>query len=251
MPVKRIDEETLGILSRLDCEGNAARITDGQLDRKQYLTLNAILETMGGKWNKKAKAHLFDGNPSELIDSVILTGEITTLKDAKKEFGFFPTPSHIVDRLIDMADLSEGMLVLEPSAGDGAIAIPIKKLGYTVDCIEIQSTNVEKLVANGLNVIHADFLQVEPKPLYDRVIMNPPFTKQQDIDHVLHASKCLKKGGKLVAVMSASVLFRENKKTKEFRDFIEQHEGEVTELDEGAFKESGTMVRTVVVEINV
>src|SRR4030042_4964611 len=101
----------------------------------------------------------------------------------------------------------------------------------------------------GLKIIQADFLSVEPKPLYDRVVMNPPFEMQQDIDHVMHAWKFLKPGGRLVSIMSSGVLFRENKKTSEFRNHIDEF-GNMERLPEGSFKESGTMVNTCIVVLD-
>ena len=75
------------------------------------------------------------------------------------------------------------------------------------------------------------------------------YLTQADIHHVTHALKFLKPGGKLVSVMSASVIFRENKLTKEFRDLVESRGGFFEKLPDGSFKESGTMVRTVIVVI--
>ncbi len=79
--------------------------------------------------------------------------------------------------------------------------------------------------------------------------MNPPFKNQADIKHINHALKFLKPGGKLVSVMSASVGFRENTLTNKFRSLIEERGGSIESLPDGAFKESGTMVRTVIVVI--
>lgn len=251
--MKRLNDATLGIVSRLERDGNAVRITDGQLDRKQYMALNDVLEAMGGKWNKKAKAHLFDADPSEAIDAVLLTGQIATLKSVQQEFGFFPTPSAVVDTLIELAEPRDGMRALEPSAGKGAIAFRLVEEGMSVDCIEILPENAQHLInaASVLNVIMTDFLNVTPRREYDRVVMNPPFARQQDIDHVLHALKFVKEGGRLVSVMSSSVTFRENKKTKEFRAHIDSLGGYFQPVDDGAFKESGTMVRTVILRVNV
>jgi 16S rRNA G1207 methylase RsmC len=95
-------------------------------------------------------------------------------------------------------------------------------------------------------VIGSDFLSIEPRQDYDRVVMNPPFENQQDIDHVLHALEFLRPGGRLVSIMSAGVLFRQNKKTVEFREMID----EITALPEGSFKLSGTNVNTSMVVIN-
>lgn len=98
-----------------------------------------------------------------------------------------------------------------------------------------------------------DFLTVVPpdEPLgFDVVLANPPFSKQQDIDHVRHAYRFLRFGGRLVAIMAAGVLFRQNRKTVEFRQWVLSLGGDIEELPEGTFKEEGTMVRAVLVTID-
>ena len=79
--------------------------------------------------------------------------------------------------------------------------------------------------------------------------MNPPFENQKDIDHVNHAFSLLKDGGKLISIMSASVKFRKNKKTKEFRELIDEN-GFIIDLPEKSFKDSGTLVHTIMVVLN-
>ena len=159
----------------------------------------------------------------------------------------------MVARLIDLAGIEPGMTVLEPSAGTGAIAWACAAAGAHVDCYEIQQGNAFALAMNAPRDLRrtqvADFLEVEPSPLYERVVMNPPFMKQADIKHVLHALKFLKPGGLLVAVMSAGVRFRQNAATTAFRDLVDQRGGEIEALPENSFKESGTGVNTVVVTI--
>jgi 16S rRNA G1207 methylase RsmC len=87
------------------------------------------------------------------------------------------------------------------------------------------------------------------KPLYDRILMNPPFSKQQDIDHVLHAWKFLKPGGRLVAIMSGGTDYRTNKKAVAFQNLVAEH-GHIEPLPEGSFEESGTGVNTVLVVLD-
>ena len=99
------------------------------------------------------------------------------------------------------------------------------------------------------SVRHMDFLVQAPEASYDRVVMNPPFAKQADIKHVLHAFRFLKPSGLLVSVMAASVAFRDNKLTQEFRDLIRDRHGDIEALPDGAFKASGTMVRSVIVTL--
>ena len=91
-------------------------------------------------------------------------------------------------------------------------------------------------------VYQKDFLEVTT--FADKIIMNPPFSKQQDVKHILHAWGCLKDGGILVSIVSESPFFRENSLSKSFREWIDENKVEVYNLDSGAFKESGTMVKT-------
>lgn len=241
----RVDTEVLAVLSRAQVEGSAL-ILIGQLDRRLYERTNKVLEAAGGKWNRKAKAHVFDRDAADAVDQIILTGEITIPQD----FGYFPTPAPVVARLIELAGIVPGMRVLEPSAGQGHIACAVACTA-TVDCVELLPANAAVIEADGYaSALHVgDFLAVAPAPIYDRVVMNPPFEKQADIKHVLHALQFLKPDGCLVSVMAAGVLFRDNRLTTDFRALVEARGGDIEELPDGAFKASGTQVRTVIVSI--
>ncbi len=115
--MKKINEETLTILSSATIKGNTIILNSGQLERSLYVSVNKVLEAMGGKWDRKEKGHVFSENPEELLESVLLTGEYDKLAD----YGYFPTPGDLVDKMIVLANLSPDMMVLEPSAGRGAI----------------------------------------------------------------------------------------------------------------------------------
>ena len=97
-------------------------------------------------------------------------------------------------------------------------------------------------------IIGQDFLQYEGER-WDRIVMNPPFSRQQDIDHVMKAHSFLSENGILVSVMSVSFRFRTNRKSEEFREFLDSVGASVYDLPEGAFKESGTMIRSCIVVI--
>ncbi len=240
----KITNDVLDVLSNATTSGNALSLS-GQLDRNLYQRANKIIEAAGGKWNRKAQCHLFDGDAADAMDQIILAGEVTV----KQDFGYFPTPGRIVEQLIDLADLFPGMLVLEPSAGKGAIASRVLRFGCNVDCVDLLVDNADHLRAVDLLLFHGDFLTLDPAPYYDRVIMNPPFARQADIHHVNHAMKFLKPDGILVSVMSAGVMFRTNRLTVDFRNMVDAHDGEIIPLPEGSFKESGTMVNTVIVKM--
>ena len=96
-----------------------------------------------------------------------------------------------------------------------------------------------------------DFLKAAPVQKFDRVVMNPPFSRQADIDHVTHAARFLKPGGRMVAIMSAGTIFRQNSKAVAFRGWLEALGGTLEDLPDGAFKASGTMVRTCIVSFDI
>ena len=236
----KISCDVANILGNSEISGNKLFLPPGQLERKLYLSTNKVLETIGGKWSRKEKAHIFPDPPQETIEEILLTGEYT---DSKKEYQFFETPENIAKQLIRMAEIGDGDTVLEPSAGRGAIA----KFIPGCDCIELNPENRQHLKNFGFNVVGENFLEFDRQ--YDIIIGNPPFTKQQDIDHVNHMIDLAKK--RVVSVMSASITFRTNKKTQQFLDRIEQLDGEIIDLPEKSFQKSGTNVNTCIVRVEI
>lgn len=196
-----------------------------------------------------------------------------------RNFGFFPTPDDVADQLLDPRSSRGASLsfirpagsppikVLEPSAGTGNLArraaakdLPnpdeyFTKLGkqqrVTVDCVEIQPDLAANLEAEGIynRVICGDFLTMKPDASYDIIIMNPPFDRERDIDHVVHALKFLKPGGQLTAIMSAGTEFRSTAKAKAFRDLMQSMSATWADLPPGSFSSVGTNVNTVIVSI--
>ena len=245
----RIEQNILEIIEQGNTEDNLYFLPNQQLDRKTYLDVNKVLDCLGGKWNRKAKAHVFESDISDAIDNILLTGEVIAPKD---EFQFFETPPDIVDQLIELANIQLGHTCLEPSAGKGAIAEQLRDIvGVNlVTCIELNPDNAKALTDAGFTPYQCDFLNIPIGSKFDRIVMNPPFTRQQDIQHVEKALLHLKSGGCLVSVMSAGVMFRKNKRTLSFWDAINKYHTEVIELPQGAFKVSGTMVNTIILKVS-
>ena len=249
----KVDQDTLAILDAGECVGARFILGPEKLDRKAYEKVNRVLELAGGKWNRSAKAHLFEGpmTAEEHLEGVIQTGEIT---DAKKEFQFFETTAPVVNRILHFAELNASSRVLEPSAGHGAIALRAAEVAKEVVCIELNADCVTELKGNApanMIVHHSgDFLEVEPLATFSHVLMNPPFSKAQDAKHILRAFEWLEKGGRLVAVASAGVTFRKDRAYAELRELIEKQGGTVEELPAGSFQASGTMVNTVLIVLD-
>lgn len=249
-----LPQNILKILSTVEIEGTNVKIT-GQLDRKLYLLINEVLTQIGGKWNKKVKAHVFSEDPTDKLNAVIECGVL----EPKVKTGYFPTPPALVARMIELAELDRKHMILEPSAGQGHIADDIcKTLNIHTNEITVCETlqkNIEILENKGYRVNPYDFFKLEALCLidnihFDRILMNPPFEKQSCIDHVTTAFSLLADGGTLVAIMSSGVMFRENKKTTTFRENILNKYGVLIEDNpDGAFKESGTGVNTIMVKL--
>lgn len=248
----QVPEDVINVLAGGYYEGNLLKLP-GKLDRALYTATNKVLEALGGKWNRKAGGHVFDGDAEELVEQVIQTG---TYSRTKQDFGAFDTPESLAESIADRADIQEGMKVYEPSAGVGRLVRAAVKRGAVVFANEMQPERHAVLVRDFYSQFGAggcglgDFLEVAPNPVFDRVLMNPPFSKAQDIKHIQHAFEFLKPGGRLVAIASASVNFRDDQAHRIFRAWVIAYGGTIEDLPDGSFKESGTMVKTVMVTMD-
>ncbi|WP_330479919.1 methyltransferase (plasmid) [Streptomyces platensis] len=246
----RVPDNVLEALRSADVDGSRLVLSGPRMDARTYRQVNEVLEAVGGQWTKAAGAHLFRIDAAEAIAPVLAAGQVVTLREKRNDAQYFPTPAAVVTRLVELADLRAGVEVLEPSAGSGAIATAVASRGAVVDCFERDPGYAAELAQAGAarSVQVADFLAVVPQKIYNRVVMNPPFTRQADVEHVTHALQFLKPGGLLVAVMSDGVTFQKGP-AGQFRDLVEQHRGTVEHLKAGAFAESGTGVKTVIVTV--
>jgi hypothetical protein len=231
---------------RWDNDGCLGIITGGQLDRKLYERLNKALEAMGGKWNRKAAGHVFTSDPRPHVEGLLENGILQIERD-----GFFETPPAVVQRMLVLVPIQRrDCLVLEPSAGLGAIANALPVPREQVICVEKNSERCKELTARGFTRVHCgNFLDICDYTV-DRIYMNPPFEDGQDIDHVRHAFDCLAPGGMMVAVMSEGAFFREDHRSCEFREWLTALGGYSERLPQGSFKESGTGVNARLVVLS-
>lgn len=240
--------ETKEILQQCVIEGNVVKLPGIKLERNQYLDVKKRLELIGGKWKSgKIQGFVFIDNPSELL-SQITNGE---KRDIKKEFQFFETPDRLADRLVELAEIDYKDLVLEPSAGRGAIVKAIHREFPSIDVFGYELMDINRAFLTKLDhfrLLGSDFLR-ECNTSFDIIVANPPFAKNQDIDHIRMMFDHLKPGGRLVSVASKHWTFAEGKKEKAFRKWIEEVKADVYDIDRGEFKGSGTMVETCIIVI--
>ena len=232
----------------------------GQLDRKLYTQVNAVLEELGGKWKGgKVKAHIFNKDPRGKLTDACGNGSIVTAKDED----FYPTPREVavtlVQKAVEYLDISKPWSFLEPSAGKGDIACCVPYQGCkSFALVEINKDRAEQLKERfkgfgRVNVYNLDFMDIHsvkvfedtPKLEFDIIIMNPPFSNNQAPKHILHAWSMLKSGGVLGAIMPPNCETKEQKVYLELQEKVMVHKKWSQELPEGTFKEAGTMIKTV------
>lgn len=238
------------ILQNCTIDGNIVRLPEGQLERKLYQEVAKALELIGGKWKGgKTAGFVFPIDPTGLLEQIV-NGENRNLK---KEFQFFATPDTLADLMVEMAGIKRDHWILEPSAGQGSIIHAINrelpgKQVHWFETMEINRTFLTKIetgICDGW-----DFL-TDPCPYkYDRIIANPPFTKNQDIDHIRKMYEYLNEGGRIVTLSSSHWLNSSNKKETEFKNWLDEIGATYEERPTGEFKESGTNIATVLIIID-
>lgn len=157
-----------------------------------------------------------------------------------KDLQFYWTPDMVISQIINKTYLSKKgeyqydksrYKVLEPSCGDGRILDFLKDYNADTFGIEYDIKRSNEARAKGHNVLQDNFLEVDPTPEYDLVIMNPPFNQYKK--HIEHAKKFLKSGGQLICVLPANAHYH-HKDT----------EGNWYDLPVASFRDSGTNVPT-------
>ena len=100
----------------------------------------------------------------------------------------------------------------------------------------------------GVNILGEDFLK-ECNGKYQRIIANPPFSGNQDIEHVYKMFEFLTINGEMSVITSQHWKIAGDSKCKNFRKWIEEHNAQIQDIAAGEFKESGTGLQTSLIFI--
>ncbi len=214
-----IDDFTRDVLRRVSVQGRVVTLAE-RLRKSDFRVVREAVEGMGGRFDHRAGAFVFDADPSGPIGNAVATGRFT---DRRMTLQLAETPEVLAHHVAELADIRLGTLVLEPSAGTGTLVRQALALGADVAAIELDHINVAALRAIDdprLRVWHDDFLRWADRqitPIFDRVLMHPPFTGGADVAHVLAAWDLLKPDGRLVAIVSESAFVSPEHLAKQFR----------------------------------
>lgn len=159
-----------------------------------------VLQACGGQILSNGDIY-FDYDFEAIREDLLVTGLIPD----QKAYQFYPTPEPIAKKIVELAGIEPGHRTLEPSAGIGGLAdfIPADDL----TCVELAELNCRILREKGFsNVVEADFLTWRHgKGLFDRIVLNPPFSMSRAEAHFTAAAEMLNQDGVLVALLPDSL----------------------------------------------
>ena len=231
-------------------DGNSVCITE-QLEEKDYNNLKQFFGKLNGKWNSSKQAHVF---PDSVFVGVLDYVREHQVIPVLNPYHLFPTPSGIIEEMLSISLVEakiiglnegwvEGLDILEPSAGTGAIASAINEKTNgkaNIDVYEIDPVNQAILREKGFNIVGEDFLVAPTHKKYDIILINPPFNRKEYVKHVCHAHSMLKETGVLVAILPKITDPKGNAVAR-----LIARTGEAWDHPPKSFKGAGTLIDTI------
>jgi hypothetical protein len=168
---------------------------------KKYLP-GSKTEGTGGKANDYRQEQATDFDRAKAV----YFGKQKKNSRTKSQEGhdYFATPEPIGYKMVQWLQSKPGQSLLEPSAGDGAIARWMPDNTYNT-VVEPSRDLTPKLMRNvaGAKVVESTFESFDLHNKFDGIAMNPPFGHggKTAVEHVAKAYQHLKDGGRLIAII--------------------------------------------------
>lgn len=144
---------------------------------------------------------LFPYPPLPVIDHIIARGTIPDVVSHQ----FYPSPENVADFVAQVTEYEPGMTVLEPQAGRADLLVKLELQREDVTLVELNGLMCAVLESKGWpNVQCRDFIEwsaANPEVLFDRIVMNPPFSEGRWKLHLQTAMRHMAVRGRLVAVL--------------------------------------------------
>jgi len=177
---------------------------------------------------------------------------------------YYPTPPHIIQKMLDKLDFKQISSILEPSAGSGHLVEAIiekfklsrsyyysKEAIWDIDTIELDNELQMILKGKGYRVVHDNYLTYSTYKSYDCIIANFPFSDGDK--HLIKALEMQESGGSIVCLLNAETLRNPYSNTrKELLDKLEHYNAEI-EYIKNAFidSERSTNVEVALIYISI
>lgn len=244
-----------------------------QLDNHQYFNglsyeerslLKPYFMEIGGHWSEVHKSFVFikevtTGIIQEAIQKANNQNPLSKEQIEREKLQAYFTPSKISKKMQQLAHICDNDIVLDPSAGTGNLVSGLNVPKENVFLVEPNPEFCEFLRRSGyVNVIQSTFEEALDKKVLpnniSKVLMNPPFSKQSDLKHILLAYELLNKGGTLVSIIGKNSLLERdinNQKSPTLENFISTCKSskfhQIINLEPASFEESGTICDTCMI----
>ena len=140
---------------------------------------------------------------------------------------FYATPKELADKLVKLPKYHTDGMILEPSAGEGALVEAlvhkVRGIDYpNIHCIEINPDRQAILKENHCIVVHDDFNTFAPLTPYSVIVMNPPF--HEGARHLRKAIDICANGGEIACILNAETI--RNPYTNERKALLQELEAQ-------------------------
>lgn len=236
------------------------------LDNHQYFNglsyeersiLKPYFMEIGGHWSEAHKSFVFVRDVSTGIiqksiqkanDKIPLSKEQIEREKLQAYF----TPLEVSRKMQQSAHICDNDIVLDPSAGTGNLVNGLNVPKENIFLVEPNAEFCEFLRRSGyVNVIQSTFEEALDRKMLpnniSKVLMNPPFSKQSDLRHILLAYGLLNKGGTLISIIGKNSLLERdinNQKSPTLEAFVNTCKSskfhQIVKLEPASFEESGT-----------
>lgn len=171
-------------------------------DKATFTEALRVLESVGGIPDRFGVR--FTYHAAGVVTEIVLSGRVPD----QKTHQFYPSRGQIAADAIALADIGETSRCCEPSAGQGDLAEHMPQDRTT--CVEVNALFCDVLRAKGFKTINADFLEwATTAPLFDRLVLNPPFSENRASLHFAAALRLVAPGGRIAAILPASLAGRD------------------------------------------
>ena len=159
-----------------------------------------ILRWLGAAVDEWFDTVEFEYDASEALKMVICSGCLPE----QTSHQFYETREVLARKLVDLADIDDEHICLEPEAGQGGIAKYMPR--ERTQCVEINPLFAKVLEGRRLRTLRADFLEYASTTAerFDRVCMNPPFEGGRWKAHLQAAASLLQPNGLVAAILPSS-----------------------------------------------
>lgn len=219
---------------------------------------------IGGHWSEAHKSFVFIkevsiGTIKEAIQKANNQFPLSKEQIEREKLQAYFTPLEISKKMQQSAHICDKDIVLDHSAGTGNLVNGLNVPKENIFLVEPNLEFCEFLRRNGyVNVIQSTFEEALDKKVLpnniSKILMNPPFSKQSDIKHILLAYGLLNKGGTLVSIIGKNSLLERdinNQKSPTLENFISTCKSskfhQIINLEPASFEESGTICDTCMI----